>query len=305
MSRSFSPLCRIFVPLLIWTMAVLPSPGDSVTLVPTADTSIFEKVPDNNLGSSQTLAAGNTATPAPARALIRFNVAGTVPTGSRITSVVLQLPVVRASTFSEPATFALHRLLVDWGEGAKDANLSTGIGTLASEGEATWEARFHTRQSWVDPGGAAGMDFAASASASGDITGIQTLVFDSNEALVADVQSWLDDPSTNFGWLLKDQFETTGATARRFASCEHPTEKPQLRVDFKAPLRIHKTEIVDGNLCLTFNADARSYVVERREEAETGEWTQIWILPAIDVPADFTVCDPLAEGNRFYRIREL
>src|SRR5439155_917384 len=87
--------------------------AESVTLLPIADTSIFAKDPTNNLGAAQSLTVGNTATLDPVRALVKFAIAAAVPTNALVLAASLELSVVRVAT-TNPATFDLHRLLVDW-----------------------------------------------------------------------------------------------------------------------------------------------------------------------------------------------
>ena len=306
MRCSISTLRQILIPPALWLALLLASPASTVTLVPIADTSIFEKAPDNNLGATQSFAAGNTATPDPARALIRFDLSTALPAGARVSGVSLRLPVVRTARFPEPATFALHRLLVDWGEGNKGANVVTDIGALASSGEATWSARFHAQQSWAAPGAAPAMDFVARASSSADITGTLLLVFDSTGDLIADVQRWLDNPSSNFGWLLKDQFESIGSTARRFGSREHPTDRPQLVLEYEAPLHIDRTSLMAGQFCLHFTARAgKAYQLERRDNVDSGNWEVIATRPSSESTAEAVLCDAIAStSSRFYRIGE-
>ena len=62
---------------------------------------------------------------------------------------------------------------------------------------------------------------------------------DQEFATKVDVQAWLDDDSTNFGWLLRGD-ESTIFTARQFASRENLTvaNRPLLTIDF--------TEVVNG-----------------------------------------------------------
>jgi len=306
MRCSISTLRQISIPPVLWLALLLASPASTVTLVPIADTSIFEKAPDNNLGATQSFAAGNTATPDPARALIRFDLSTALPAGARVTGVSLTLPVVRTARFPEPATFGLHRLLVDWGEGDKGENVVIGIGALASAGEVTWTARFHAQQSWAVPGGGAGLDFTAQASGSASITGTLPLVFEFTTDLVADVQSWLDNPGSNFGWLLKDQFESIGSTARRFGSREHPTDRPLLVVEYEAPLRIDRISLIAGQYCLHFTARAgRTYKLERRDNVDSENWEVIATRLSSEGTAEAVLCDTIAPtSSRFYRIGE-
>lgn len=50
--------------------------------------------------------------------------------------------------------------------------------------------------------------------------------------LVADVQAWLDDPATNFGWLIKGN-EFNFPTTKRFDTRENaPGVRPTLTVEF-------------------------------------------------------------------------
>jgi hypothetical protein len=54
--------------------------------------------------------------------------------------------------------------------------------------------------------------------------------------MVADVQGWLDDPSSNFGWLLVGN-EGENGTAKRFDSKENPVAErsPSLTIEFTLP----------------------------------------------------------------------
>jgi hypothetical protein len=56
--------------------------------------------------------------------------------------------------------------------------------------------------------------------------------------LVADVQLWLDQPGSNFGWMLLCQSEGTAFSARRFGSRENPFTTPALAIEFLLPPRI-------------------------------------------------------------------
>ena len=51
--------------------------------------------------------------------------------------------------------------------------------------------------------------------------------------MVADVQGWLDDASTNFGWIIIGN-ESTNKTTKRFDSRENPSEgnRPTLAIEY-------------------------------------------------------------------------
>ena len=131
-------------------------------------------------------------------------------------------------TIVGPFDVTLHRVTQDWGEGTSDATGQEGTGIDSATGDATWTHAFSDSQAWSTPGG----DFVSdsSASTSVDQNGFYTWT---SEQLVADVQGWLDDPSSNAGWiLLTDETQTS---AKRFDSRENATEanRPQLVVEYE------------------------------------------------------------------------
>ena len=79
----------------------------------------------------------------------------------------------------------------------------------------------------------AGGDFGV---ASGSLTlssGGGSFTVLSQAGMISDVQSWLDNPSGNFGWLMKYQDESTTGTARGFVSREGDIQSvPQLTIDY-------------------------------------------------------------------------
>ncbi len=294
------PILRsVLVASFLLSAASHPLSAETVVLTPSADTALFEQVPDNNLGSSQSLAAGNTAASSATRALMKFDLGAAIPAGARITAATLDLKVVRASFLVEPAEFRVHRLSADWGEGSKGSGSVTGTGSPATAGEATWNARVLGQSLWATSGG----DFDAAISASAPVAG-DTISFSSGN-LAADVQRWLDNPGANFGWLIKDQFEGSAVTARRIGSREHPSAQPKLTVQFESPLRIVSSGLKVGKFCLKFMAQGRGYIVQAREVVDSGDWQTVATVPAADVPAEVEICDDApATGTKFYRVRE-
>src|SRR5438876_186034 len=206
--------------------------ADSVTLHPVADTTLFETTPNNNLGASTDFIAGTTAgssgEPFRNRALLKFDVAGQIPTGATITSASLTLLVVKAPIVPANSIFGLHRLLVSWGEG----NKSSSLGLQATTGEATWISRLFLLPQWAVPGGKEGTDFLTDSSAVAPVSGRTNYTFATTSNLVADVQFWLDNTNSNFGWILISQDEATASTARRFASREAGANAPTLVIEY-------------------------------------------------------------------------
>ncbi len=195
------------------------------------DSTIYAESGSVANGSGSFLFSGKNSMSNTRRALLRFDLASTLPAGSTITSVQLVLHVSQA----QAGAFAQHvqRVNASWGEGASDAPGAEGSGTAASPNDATWTERFFgASMPWTTPGG----DFTASASTSVLVDGIGTYTFPSTAALVADAQSMLDAPALNFGWILRDD-EATASSAKRFDSRQNidPTLQPQLVVVFDLP----------------------------------------------------------------------
>ena len=136
-----------------------------------------------------------------------------------------------------------------WGEGTSDATGEEGGGAAATIGDATW---IHSSNPvlWTNVGG----DFVAAASDTQSLNANGNYNW-SSPAMVTDVQSWVNDPSTNFGWLLRGN-EATIATSMRFASHENAVGAPSLSVDF--------TAVPEPSQCLVLLAVLGFQAVRRR-----------------------------------------
>jgi hypothetical protein len=157
--------------------------------------------------------AGATGTGELRRGVLAFDIAGNVPAGSTILGVTLSLNMSRTPT-GTARTVELHKLLADWGEGTSVAPGEEGEGAPATTNDATWRHRFFDTIFWTTEGG----DFSATVSASQSVGSVGVYTWSSSQ-MRADVQSWLDDPVSNFGWLvLGDESEI--ATAKRFDTRE-------------------------------------------------------------------------------------
>lgn len=163
------------------------------------------------------------------RALIAFDIASNVPAGSIVTSVELYMTVAQAAPGSGPRVTSLYRTLADWGEGASNAGEPDGAGAPSQPGDATWIHTFYNTVFWNSVGG----DFAAAPSASAILDFTQEYSWGSTPAMVSDVQGWLDNPVTNFGWVLVGD-ESTNTTAKKMRSRESdfPNDAPRLVVEF-------------------------------------------------------------------------
>ncbi len=202
---------------------------ESVELMPIKDNTLYQS-DTGSLGNGAGIAffAGRTALQnggARRRAVVAFDVSS-IPQGATVAGVTLRL---RNSSTRNNGTQSveLYRLTRDWGEGNSNAgNTNDGDGAPATTGDATWIHTFFDIQQWESGGG----DFAATPSASVQV-GANGLYVWGSDAMVDDVQSWLDDPSSNFGWILIGN-EGTTATAKRFNSREAASDPPVLLIDY-------------------------------------------------------------------------
>jgi flagellar hook capping protein FlgD len=197
--------------------------ADVATIQPVSDNTLFEDASGSlSNGAGPVLFAGNNGQGLARRALVRFDVAASVPAGAQIEGVELTLNVSHAPN-ATLRTFSLHRVLESWGEGT--SSTTSGSGAPATANDATWVNTFWPDQLWGSIGG----NFAAaSASRSVGDVGVYTWA---DPGMVADVQGWLDHPDANFGWLIMSD-EVTLNTARRFDSRENDVtaNRPTLRI---------------------------------------------------------------------------
>ena len=203
--------------------------ADFVNINPSKDNTLYEYDPaegDHSNGAGFHFFAGENAMGEIRRGVLAFNIAGAIPAGSTITGVTLTMNM--SMTIAAAETIELHKLLADWGEGTSHAPMGEGDGAPATPNDATWRHRFFDTTFWTTEGG----DFSATVSASQSVGGVGQYMWSSAQ-MVADVQSWLDGPASNFGWLVLGD-ETTGATAKRFDTRESASP-PVLTIQYTAP----------------------------------------------------------------------
>ena len=223
--------CRRLLTLVVATAlgalgGSLASAG-TVNINPSKDNTLYEYDPDigdlsNALGLH--FFAGKTALNVLRRGVLAFDIAGNIPPGSTITAVSLSANVSRTPT-NTAYVMELHKLLADWGEGTSHAPMGEGDGAPATANDATWRHSFFDTVFWTTQGG----DFSATVSASQSVGSTGHYMWSSAQ-MVADVQSWLDNPGSNFGWLVLGD-ETAIATAKRFDTRESASP-PVLTIDY-------------------------------------------------------------------------
>ncbi|MGI9014177.1 MAG: DNRLRE domain-containing protein [Phycisphaerales bacterium] len=219
---------RMLVPGVVAVCAGAAALADSVSIGASHDNTLYETT-DGSLsnGAGEHLFVGRAGGGEDRRGLVRFDVAGAVPSGATVTAVTLTLNLSRTQT--GPQSVQLHRLNSAWGEGTSDATGNEGGGAPAEPGDATWLHTFHADTFWNSPGG----DFESTFSHAITVNTLGRYVWDNSAAMIADVQLWLDDDGLNFGWLLLNPSGVPG-TAQRFDTRENADQslRPFLRVEF-------------------------------------------------------------------------
>lgn len=195
------------------------------------DTTLFQDLPTNAGGGIDGIFSGTIRTSFLRRALISVDL-GAIPRDAVVRSVRLEMVVERSGGNFGDIAYGLHRLQRVWGEGeAQIPSEPGGLGAPAAAGDATWGEARYTEESWTTPGG----DFLASASATA-MAGQQgaTVVWE-GPGLTADVQAWVNDPGTNFGWIIITPDEGIIQRVKKFFSSEALVNRPVLVVETEDP----------------------------------------------------------------------
>lgn len=217
---------------------IVPLQTVNTTLTPSQDNTIFSEnppgpppaitgYPSDALGYLYVGRTGPNYGPYLRRALVAFDVAAQVPAGTVIQSAQVSMYLNRPGPASEGTSLALHRLNETWGEGTSKNASGQGFGAQATSGDATWVRRFYDTSTWATPGGS----FVASASATAPVFGMGTHTWGPTAQLLADVQGWIDAPSSNAGWILVGD-EVTDTTSCQFHSKDSFGQAPSLEITY-------------------------------------------------------------------------
>ncbi len=207
----------------------------TVSIPADKDNSIYSQSNTASNGAGEYLFAGVTNSGNKRRALVHFDLS-TIPAGSIVTSATLTMMCNKAA--ANATGFSIHKLLADWGEGTSDAGSNEGGGGAAQPGDATWNQRLFPGTLWSTAGG----DFNATASVNTGNVNPGSVTFAST-AMTADIQGFINNASTNFGWIIISTNETSSQNARRFTSANSTEagEVPTLSVTYQPNLPVTLT----------------------------------------------------------------
>jgi len=204
--------------------------GATLTLAPVADATVYEESSPAATanGAGEFLLAGRTNQAANSRrhSLLRFDLTA-LPAGTTVSSVTLRLRLIAVNTAE--TSISLHQITRPWTEGPADPAGNESAGVSAAIGDVSWLAASQPSLLWTAPGG----DALSTASATTTVGAAAGVYSWSSSNMVTEAQSWINTPTTNFGWLLRDP-ESTPQTAKRFASRENPDSalRPELIIEF-------------------------------------------------------------------------
>jgi len=225
--RSVLAFAGAMVGLAGWSAAPSAAVAETLVVNPAKDNTLYESTGAQlSNGQGIFMFVGLTGSGGSRRGLVAFDLSA-IPANATITDVSLSLFLSRPRADATAETIDLFKVLKDWGEGSSNAGSPGGGGAPAQPGDATWLYNFFNTSFWTSAGG----DTAASVSASTAVSTNNRPYTWSGSGMVADVQSWVADPASNFGWMLAGN-EGNQQSAQRFHTGENTSNKPQLTVTY-------------------------------------------------------------------------
>lgn len=265
--------------------------AETTNLSASADAYVRNALPNQNFGGATTLLVGVAATGEIINhGLFRFSLAN-LPTNATITGANLRLT---ATSGTRPAvSHSLYRLLRDW-----------------RESEVTWNNRLAPATAWGAPGGQAGNDYVAAASATAPIADASANNFTSSN-MIADLQLWLANPEMNFGWILIAVGEQAGS-GKQLSSREVGTAaSPVLQVQYTVPsspiellpIQLFDTAHVGNSIRFSFDAQSnRTYAVEFRDTLSLTNWSLLTNIPALPADATVHLTNNISGSEGYFRV---
>lgn len=275
----------------------LPALADTVTLGSVADAEIRQFSGDN-FGSSEIMNSGRVGDNVGAnsehrRALVRFDLS-TIPSTAIINSASLAITVTTAppEDVRTDSNFNLRRTLQSW-----------------RENEVTWTNRLSPNVTWQTSGATGPTDIAGTVSSTVFITGAGNYSFPTSAGLVSDVQGWVTNAASNFGWLIISENQISLRTARQIGTRENSLagNRPVLTVNYSLPATpptISAATKTNGQFSFSFNAESnRTYTVESRASLSVTNWSPLTNFTAALNPTNHVVTDSLSGTTKFYRVK--
>ena len=268
----------------------------TLTIKPLRDNTLYEdETGALSNGAGDFLFSGTNNRGERRRAAVAFDLAAAgIPSSANIGMVDLQMTVSRSSSENNEDV-ALHRLAVDWGEGASNAPGSEGNGAPAETGDATWLHNFFNTFQWANPGG----DFEPTASATTSVGTADSMATWTSAGMVADVAAWLAAPAANFGWVLVGN-ETANGTAKRFDSKDNANgSPPSLAIVYSLPpqflsVSIDAEGISESNGATTATVTRTQTDGPLTVDLVSSDPSEATIIASVTIPDGQATSDPVA-----------
>lgn len=211
---------------------VLPEPDvREMTLSAARDAVLYEHAGGSLAnGRGEQLFAGTNGGGRVMRSLIGFDLS-VLPEGARVIDAELRLRVNTEKQRS--GDLLLHRVTAAWAEGPADADRGEGGGAASGPGDVTWIHRSFPTSMWATAGG----DFETEASAAASVVEIEPVTW-ASAGLAADIQSMMDDPESNHGWLLKQAAESSSAIRLASRTNGSSSARPALTIRYVLPIAV-------------------------------------------------------------------
>lgn len=286
-------MCKLFprgLVLISFFIGTASVHAVSTNLLAVSDTYLRDDLSsDDNFGSSDIILVGVSLDATKHnRGLFRFSLVG-IPTNATITGASLHL--ISTGGSRSAYNHGLHRLLKDW-----------------NESEATWNLRLLPSTGWVAGGGQEDDDYLSTPSAIAPIDIAPTTNDFSSPGMVADVQLWVSDPATNFGWMVIAVDGQLGS-GKQLGSRENLAAQPFLAVEYTLPSApgaalIQNVGLIENQFVFSFNGESNhTYAVEFRDSFSSGSWDPLTNIPALPADTTLYITNAVSSGQRYFRIR--
>eukprot|EP00043_Microstomoeca_roanoka_P004193 m.48097 g.48097 ORF g.48097 m.48097 type:complete len:284 (-) comp12379_c0_seq1:115-966(-) len=222
-------MARIAVALAtLAAIAISTATAETVTVFASMDTTICASDNGDQLANAlgDGIYVGQTGQQLARRGLIHFNLSE-ITSGSMISSVRIEL---YDRNFAQDEEFAIsvHRVLQPWQEGT--STFPGGKCAKAGGNDASWKySNVATNTTWRTVGG----NYTVEKSALTSVGSSESYYIWQDERLVRDVQAWIDDPASNYGWILIGDEETV-RSVKSFVSRQNmdTTAHPRIVIEY-------------------------------------------------------------------------
>jgi hypothetical protein len=198
---------------------------------------------------------------------VRFDLQGKLPDGAILTNASLTFHTTKIRN-DQPVRVNLHRMNLSWNEGIGGKGATTGAGDQALAGESSWKSRIAPNVPWSAPGASAPTDFSPELSATSTAGDIGAFTFQSTPQLLTDIQGWLQNPASNFGWIAFCEPDGPNGSAKRIGTREDVETAPSLLLEYEIP-----KPVLPLSVDLTPSAD--TYLFEQKPENNFGASTTL------------------------------